>query len=258
MHQGLARPPPARAAAALAPTCRRRCPAAPALGCRALKAALTAAAELRGIGVRHPTVYLVSLYNMQRYLLSRELQRSSEGAALRAAASCQVGVPGLEVGRGDGEAPMRSGLPALCICRHAAPHQLANMPAHVPARCRHPAGAVCGCVPGRRGRRSHRVDCARPGPPQQVRRGSRRGRMAGGRAGLYLAQPLSPTPTHPFTARPSTLCCRSFFRDRRRINVALSRARHLSIVCGYRDVLALPKAQPWGRVLAGYSGMAPA
>lgn len=49
--------------------------------------------------------------------------------------------------------------------------------------------------------------------------------------------------------------CRRFFRDRQRINVALSRARHLSIVCGHRSVLALPRAEPWGRVLAGYDGM---
>lgn len=49
---------------------------------------------------------------------------------------------------------------------------------------------------------------------------------------------------------------RSFFRDRQRINVALSRAGHLCVVLGHRSVLSLPRAQPWGRVLASYSDAA--
>jgi hypothetical protein len=44
----------------------------------------------------------------------------------------------------------------------------------------------------------------------------------------------------------------SFFRDRRRVNVAMSRARHLCVVVCSIKTLRLPKAQPWGAVLANY------
>ncbi|KAL4859072.1 DNA-binding protein SMUBP-2 [Chlorella vulgaris] len=44
----------------------------------------------------------------------------------------------------------------------------------------------------------------------------------------------------------------SFFRDRRRVNVAMSRARHLCMVVCSIKTLRLPKAQPWGAVLANY------
>ena len=47
-----------------------------------------------------------------------------------------------------------------------------------------------------------------------------------------------------------------FFRDRQRINVAMSRARHLSVVVCHRPTLQLPRALPWSSVLAGYAGMA--
>ena len=47
-----------------------------------------------------------------------------------------------------------------------------------------------------------------------------------------------------------------FFRDRQRINVAMSRARHLSVVVCHRPTLQLPRALPWSSVLAGYGGMA--
>lgn len=46
-----------------------------------------------------------------------------------------------------------------------------------------------------------------------------------------------------------------FWRDRQRINVAMSRARHLAIVVGHRPTLQLPKARPWPSVLVDYAGM---
>lgn len=63
---------------------------------------------------------------------------------------------------------------------------------------------------------------------------------------------LSVTSLLPCSLPVRPLAC-SFFRDRQRINVALSRARHLCVVCGHRGTLALPKAQPWGRMLGSYS-----
>ncbi|KAL4439787.1 hypothetical protein ABPG75_002788 [Micractinium tetrahymenae] len=131
---------------------------------RVLQAALQAAAELRGIGVRQPTVYIISLYNMQRDLLAKLVQCSREGRDLQAACSCQV----LSVDACQGDE----------------------------------ADAVIVST-------------------------------------VRTREHLS-----------------SFFRDRQRVNVALSRARHLCVVCGHRSVLALPKAQPWGRVLASYDSMA--
>lgn len=52
------------------------------------------------------------------------------------------------------------------------------------------------------------------------------------------------------TSRPPSSA--SFFRDRRRVNVALSRARHLCVVAGSAQTLRLPKARPWPAVLASY------
>ena len=40
------------------------------------------------------------------------------------------------------------------------------------------------------------------------------------------------------------------------MNVALSRARHASVVVGSKRTLRLPKAKPWNSVLAGYEGFA--
>ena len=61
--------------------------------CRAVQEAAAAAAELRGIGIRRPSIYIVSLYNMQRDLIASLLERSAAGAQLRAASDCQVPVP---------------------------------------------------------------------------------------------------------------------------------------------------------------------
>ena len=62
--------------------------------------------------------------------------------------------------------------------------------------------------------------------------------------------PAPPTPI--LLPPPPPFVCR-FFRDRRRINVAMSRARYMCVVVGNKRTLNVPKAKPWGAVLTGYS-----
>jgi hypothetical protein len=58
-----------------------------------VKEAAAAAVELRGLGIQQPSIYLVSLYNRQRDLITKLVDSSAEGARLRAASDCQVRTP---------------------------------------------------------------------------------------------------------------------------------------------------------------------
>ena len=147
----------------------------------------------------------------QRDLLSRLLQRSPEGAALRAACACQV--LSVDACQGD-EAD------AVVVSTVRAQSQLSRWAQAWLASSMHIGMHIGNVLSPTRA-----CPCALPSPHT-------------------LASP------HPHVLTPATQC--SFFRDRQRINVAMSRARHLCIVCGHRDVLALPRAQPWGRILASY------
>ncbi|EFN53165.1 expressed protein [Chlorella variabilis] len=132
---------------------------------KAVRVARKAAKELRELGIRHPTIYIITIYNRQRDLLERLVAKEP---ALRGACDCQV--LSIDACQGD------------------------EADAVVVSTVRN---AFCGSE----------------------------------------NQHLS-----------------SFFRDRRRVNVAMSRARHLCVVVGSLYTLRLPKARPWSAVLADYDG----
>ncbi|PSC73604.1 putative ATP-dependent helicase -like [Micractinium conductrix] len=134
----------------------------------AIRAAGEALVALLGIGVQHPTIYIITLYNRQRDLLKLLLERSREGRRLAAACSCSV----LSVDACQGD----------------------------------------------------EVDAV-----------------------------IVSTVRNVFNSNCKSLNLSKFFRDRRRINVAMSRARYMCVVVGNKRTLNVPKAKPWGAVLTGYS-----
>lgn len=67
--------------------------------CRAVRVARKAAKELRELGIRHPTIYIITIYNRQRDLLERLVAKEP---ALRGACDCQVRRSSARPRRSDG------------------------------------------------------------------------------------------------------------------------------------------------------------